>query len=315
MKQCIVCKAMYGDHESVIDCNLCNTANSVLIIADGITTQKEVSFEDADTEDGNDDEYEDDEEDNVYVNPEKLQKKKPKEPTKPISITKLDNVNITRMVFPEGIDKILGADEPGAVKGSSIIIYGEPGIGKSTLVLSFVGEVAKNGEKCLYISAEESCFQVAARARRIGAMQSKLMIVSSSIVSNIERHIRSTKAKLVIIDSVNRIIPKENDAAGGMVEIIHSSTKLAEICQKLGVVIIFIAHVTKDSILSGPKQFEHLVDVVIACEGKPRSDKRRLWSSKNRFGSTNLSASYEMGNEGMTFIGYEDEESSKLFYE
>jgi len=223
-------------------------------------------------------------------------RKRPSEPTRPTPITKLSHGRLDRVSFPSGFDEVLGG---GAVRGSSIIVTGEPGIGKSTLLLQALGFMAEKGEKPLYVSGEESAYQVADRARRVGASVQSLKIVTAKFLSPIVSAIEASRCRVALIDSVNVIVPSEHDRPGGVIEIKQCASVLAEVAAKRGIVLLFVAHVTKDGELSGPKAFEHLVDVVLTFEGRKREKKRTLAQEKNRYGATDVSAIYEMANSGL----------------
>ena len=230
---------------------------------------------------------------------EPKRKRKPVEPSRPVPLTSLSNENLDRVRFPSGIDSLLGN---GAVRGSSIIIHGEPGIGKSTVILQTAGELAKRGEKCLYVSAEESAYQVAERARRVNASQAKLFIVFEHILMRVIAAIERVRPTLVIIDSINRLVPTDFDRPGGMVEINRCSHDLVRAAAKNNAVLIFVAHVTKGGDLSGPEQFNHLVDTVIEFRGDPASPDRIMQCSKNRFCATTMAAHYMMGQNGLMLV-------------
>lgn len=223
-------------------------------------------------------------------------RKRPTEPARPTPITKLSHGRLDRVAFPSGFDEVLGG---GAVRGSSVIVTGEPGIGKSTLLLQALGFLAKHGEKPLYVSGEESSYQVADRARRVGASVESLKIVSAKFLAPIVSAIENSRCRVALIDSVNVIVPSEHDRPGGVIEIKQCASVLAEVAAKRGIVLLFVAHVTKDGELSGPKAFEHLVDVVLTFEGRKREKKRTLAQEKNRYGATDVSAIYEMADIGL----------------
>lgn len=223
-------------------------------------------------------------------------KKRPTEPTRPTPITRLAHGRLDRVRFPTGFDEVLGG---GAVRGSSVIVTGEPGIGKSTLLLQALGYLAESGEKPLYVSGEESSYQVADRARRVGASVESLKIVSAKFLAPIVSAIEASRCRVALIDSVNVIVPSEHDRPGGVIEIKQCASVLAEVAAKRGIVLLFVAHVTKDGELSGPKAFEHLVDVVLTFEGRKREKKRTLAQEKNRYGATDVSAIYEMADSGL----------------
>jgi len=190
-------------------------------------------------------------------------------------------------------DRVLGGDtkEVGIVEGSVVLISGDPGIGKSTLLLQTCANVYSKLQNILYISAEESVEQVALRAERIirdtNAMD-KINLVYSSSVEEIIATIEKFKSDFVIIDSIQTI---ETDSvkgfAGGLAQVKNSAIKLANFAKSNNVTMFIIGHITKEGNIAGPKLLEHLVDTVIQIEGEKNTDLRIVRGLKNRFGATN----------------------------
>ncbi|HET8709612.1 MAG TPA: DNA repair protein RadA [Candidatus Saccharimonadales bacterium] len=201
--------------------------------------------------------------------------------------------------MPTGIadvDLILGG---GIVPGSINLIAGQPGIGKSTLLLQLAYEVAKN-EPVLYISGEESAHQVSLRAKRLGTVQNDLKLATSTSADDIAATIISGTYKLVVVDSIQTISCSAISSAAGTVSQITNSTQLITAAAKQSnTAVILVGHVTKEGAIAGPKVLEHVVDVVLQLEGDRYGGFKILRAIKNRFGSTNEAGIFEMVEHGM----------------
>ena len=207
------------------------------------------------------------------------------------SVNKVEefSTNITEM------DRVLGN---GMVAGSTILIGGEPGIGKSTLSLQIAGNF-KN-ERVLYVAGEESPSQIKARAQRIQALDNDLYLYDDNDVSLIENQINEIKPKLVIIDSIHTIESSYSDSSPGSVsQLKNCSIILSELAKANNFILILVAHITKDGVIAGPKTLEHLVDTVLYFEQVDRNDLRILRTTKNRFGTTNEIGIFEMTEKGL----------------
>jgi DNA repair protein RadA/Sms len=194
-------------------------------------------------------------------------------------------------------DRVLGG---GVVSGSLILIGGEPGIGKSTLVLQIANQLAKNIGKSLYISAEESMKQLHLRAQRLSVDASQLYILSETDLDQIIAQIKYLRPKIAVIDSIQII----NDASvlsmpGSVNQVKNCTSKLMEIAKKNNIAMIIIGHVTKGGAIAGPKILEHMVDTVLYMEGERFHSFRILRGIKNRFGTTNELGIFQMENEGL----------------
>ena len=197
------------------------------------------------------------------------------------------------------LDRVLGG---GLVKGSLILVGGEPGIGKSTLILQLCDKVKGDG-KVLYISGEESAEQVKIRADRLNINNDDLMFLGETNIDNIQESIISINPKLVIIDSIQTMYSEEITSAAGTVSQVREITaRIMRMCKDNGITTIIIGHVTKDGNIAGPRVLEHMVDTVLYLEGERYFSYRILRSVKNRFGSTNEVGMFEMKNEGMVEI-------------
>lgn len=194
-------------------------------------------------------------------------------------------------------DRILGG---GLVQGSLVLIAGDPGIGKSTILLQTSGELSKNGQKILYVSAEESASQVKIRANRLKINSDNLYIYPQINLENIKAQIDEIQPDTVVIDSIQAIYSQTiSSSAGSVSQIRECCNILMQIAKTKNITIIVIGHVTKDGNIAGPKVLEHMVDVVISFEGDKYKSYRMLRSMKNRFGTTSEVGIFEMGSGGL----------------
>lgn len=197
------------------------------------------------------------------------------------------------------LDRVLGG---GLVKGSLVLVGGEPGIGKSTLILQLCDKIKGEG-KVLYVSGEESAQQVKIRADRLGINNDDIMFLGETDIDAIQDAILSINPKLVIIDSIQTMYSAEITSAAGTVSQVREITaRIMRICKDNSITTIIIGHVTKDGNIAGPRVLEHMVDTVLYLEGERYFSYRMLRSVKNRFGSTNELGMFEMKNEGMVEI-------------
>lgn len=198
------------------------------------------------------------------------------------------------------LDRVLGG---GVVAGSLTLVGGDPGIGKSTLLLQVCRNFSDAGAKVLYISGEESLKQIKMRAERIGSFNDNLLLLCETNLSLIEDTIRSRKPQIVIIDSIQTMYSEDVSAAPGSVSQVRESTALfLQLAKGLGVSIFVVGHVTKEGTVAGPRVLEHMVDTVLYFEGDRYASYRILRSVKNRFGSTNEIGVFEMREEGLTEV-------------
>lgn len=204
-------------------------------------------------------------------------------------------------------DTVVGG---GLVRGSILLFGGQPGIGKSTLLLQLSGLMADKGEKVIYFSGEESGEQLAMRADRLGVNSPDLKFANESIVENISAAIHEQQPAVVIVDSIQTAYSESGDnLPGSITQVRESAAQLLRLAKELNVCIILVGHITKDGFLAGPKMLEHLVDTVLYLEGDRQSQVRLLRSAKNRFGSTSELGVYEMMQEGLIPV----ENPAKLF--
>jgi len=199
------------------------------------------------------------------------------------------------------LDRVLGG---GIVPGSVILIGGDPGIGKSTLVLQSMAALAEAGNKdVLYVSAEESLEQIKIRADRVGVLSSKISLLSETSLEHILATVKTFKPVALVVDSIQTIFTEEMSSAPGSVgQIRECSGKLMNLAKRSGIPVFIIGHVTKDGALAGPRVLEHIVDTVLYFEGDRGHSYRILRSVKNRFGSTNEIGVFEMSEKGLVEV-------------
>ena len=203
------------------------------------------------------------------------------------------------------LDRVLGG---GIVEGGLMLIGGDPGIGKSTLLLQAADRLARAGQKVLYVSGEESARQIRLRARRLG-VESDLWVLSENALDAIEEKIKTLQPDTAIIDSIQTIYRPEMTSAPGSVSQIRESTSLImRLCKETGTSVFLVGHVTKDGAIAGPRMLEHMVDVVLYFEGDRQQDYRLLRAVKNRFGSVNELGVFRMTGTGMQEVENPSEE-------
>ena len=207
--------------------------------------------------------------------------------------------NIRTSTGFEELDRVLGG---GIVKGSLVLLGGEPGIGKSTLILQICNKIKGNG-KVLYVSGEESAEQIKLRADRLGISNEDILFLGETDIEIIGQVIIEIKPKLVIIDSIQTMYSEELSAAAGSVSQVREITaQIMKICKMQDITTIIIGHVTKEGNIAGPRVLEHMVDTVLYLEGERYFSYRIIRGVKNRFGSTNEIGMFEMKEEGMCEI-------------
>ena len=195
------------------------------------------------------------------------------------------------------LDRVLGG---GIVKGSLTLVGGDPGIGKSTLLLQVCKQLSDKQHEVLYVSGEESLRQIKMRAMRIGTMTDKLKLFCETNLDVIESTIKRSKPKMVVIDSIQTMFQEDISSAPGSVSQVREATGiLMRLAKEQGVSIFIVGHVTKEGTVAGPRVLEHMVDTVLYFEGDRHASYRILRGVKNRFGSTNEIGVFEMRNEGL----------------
>lgn len=217
------------------------------------------------------------------------------------SITEVDAGKVA--ATPTGVgefDRVLGG---GLVSGAVILLSGEPGVGKSTLLLEVAAKVARGGDKVLYVSGEESVGQIRLRAQRTGAITPELYLATETDLSSVLGQIDAVQPGLILVDSVQTIASAEIDGAAGMPSQIREvAASLISVAKERGIPVILVGHVTKDGSIAGPRVLEHLVDVVCHFEGDRQTSLRFVRSLKNRFGPTDEVGCFEMTGEGIAEV-------------
>ena len=201
---------------------------------------------------------------------------------------------------PTGVgefDRVLGG---GLVPGSVVLVAGEPGIGKSTLLLDVSARVARCGQRALYVSGEESAGQVRSRAERIDAVAPELYLASETDLATVLAQIDAVSPSLLVVDSVQTVASSSIEgAAGNVSQVREVAASIISVAKKRGIAVLLIGHVTKDGSIAGPRTLEHLVDVVIQFEGERHSRLRLVRAVKNRFGATDEVGCFDLTDEGI----------------
>ena len=194
-------------------------------------------------------------------------------------------------------DRVCGG---GVVPGSAILLGGDPGVGKSTLLLQVVGSAAMRGVRCAYISGEEAIEQIRDRAGRMGLAQAPVSLAAESSLRDILDGLKRDAFDLVVIDSIQTMWSDAHEAGPGSVTQVRAcATELVRLAKKRSVAIVLVGHVTKDGQIAGPRVVEHLVDAVLSFEGERGYPFRILRGAKNRFGATDEIGVFEMGDSGL----------------
>jgi len=195
------------------------------------------------------------------------------------------------------VDRVLGG---GVVGGSVILVGGEPGIGKSTLLLQILQHLAARGSKVLYVSGEESAKQIRLRGQRIGALSGNLLVLTEISIEKITQHFREVKPSILVVDSIQTTYSANLSSAPGSVgQVREGAQQFVLLAKKTGVPVFIIGHVTKDGAIAGPKILEHMVDTVLYFEGDSGHPYRIIRAIKNRYGPTNEVGVFEMGDSGL----------------
>jgi DNA repair protein RadA/Sms len=221
-------------------------------------------------------------------------------PSKLVSFSEVGGEGLKRLAIGVGeLDRVLGG---GIVPGSLILLGGEPGIGKSTLVAQIAGRLAAD-KAVVYVSGEESAEQIRSRLERLKIDLTKLKFLSETNAEKIVATLETARPKLVIIDSIQTVYSSlAQGEAGGISQIRASAVKFLELAKKNNIAIILIGHITKDGALAGPKSLEHIVDTVLYLEIENNHEYRILRATKNRFGSVNEIGVFEMTGSGFKEI-------------
>ena len=218
--------------------------------------------------------------------------------SKAVSINLIDPIGAKRRAtgVPE-LDRVLGG---GLVPGSVTLLVGEPGMGKSTLMLQALGRMAADGARCLLVSAEESCEQVRMRADRLGVLEPGLLVVSDTSLHNVMAQVDVVSPDVLAIDSIQTVLdPDLPGSPGSITQVRECAHRLVRLAKERGISVVLVGHVTKDGQLAGPRALEHVVDTVLQFEGDRHHALRMLRALKHRFGSTNELGLFEMGEVGL----------------
>ncbi len=217
------------------------------------------------------------------------------------SITQIDAGKVAAV--PTGVsefDRVLGG---GFVAGAVVLLSGEPGVGKSTLLLDIAAKVARGGGKVLYVSGEESVGQIRLRAERTGAVDQNLYLATETDLGSVLGQIEAVSPTLVLVDSVQTIASAEIDGVAGMPSQIREvAASLISVAKEKGLPVVLVGHVTKDGSIAGPRVLEHLVDVVCHFEGDRQTALRFVRTLKNRFGPTDEVGCFEMTGDGIVGV-------------
>lgn len=210
-----------------------------------------------------------------------------------ISLEKEDRIQ----THIEELNRVLGG---GLVAGSLVLVGGDPGIGKSTLLLQVCRDISDDGRKVLYISGEESLKQIKIRADRLGQFQQQLLLLCETNLEIIEETIRAEHPEVVVVDSIQTMYQESVSAAPGSVSQVREATNVfLQLAKGLNISIFIVGHVTKEGTVAGPRVLEHMVDTVLYFEGDRHASYRLLRGVKNRFGSTNEIGVFEMESNGL----------------
>ncbi len=195
------------------------------------------------------------------------------------------------------LDRVLGG---GLVPGVVVLLAGEPGVGKSTLLLEVAARWAAEGRRTLYVTGEESAAQVRLRAERTSALAQELYLAAETDLGTVLGHIEQTEPSLLVVDSVQTIGTAQADGSpGGVTQVREVTGALVRVAKQRGMAVVIVGHVTKDGAIAGPRLLEHLVDVVLAFEGERHSGFRMVRAIKNRFGPADEVGCFEMGEAGI----------------
>ncbi|HYF93136.1 MAG TPA: DNA repair protein RadA [Symbiobacteriaceae bacterium] len=220
---------------------------------------------------------------------------------RPVAIDQVEAEDAPR--FPTGsgeLDRVLGG---GIVPGSFVLVGGDPGIGKSTILLQLAMRIAETHGIVLYVSGEESARQVRLRADRLGALHPRLFVVSETNLDVIEQHATQLKPVVLIVDSIQTVFkPDLPSAPGSVTQVREAAAQLLRLAKSKSTSVFIVGHVTKEGSLAGPRVLEHIVDTVLYFEGERHASFRVLRAVKNRFGSTNEIGLFEMRDAGLVEV-------------
>src|SRR6202051_769651 len=219
-------------------------------------------------------------------------------PAAPVALIEISSEAAPRRVLAwDELNRVLGG---GIVPGSLVLVGGEPGVGKSTLLMHAAAQIAQRGEKVLYVSGEESAQQIRMRAQRLGALESGIFLLAENDLDVICDAISADPPALAIIDSIQTVTDAGFEgSAGSVTQVRESAARLMRLAKEIGVPIFLVGHVTKDGSIAGPRVLEHIVDTVLYLEGDRRQELRILRAMKNRVGSADECGVFAMGEAGL----------------
>ena len=217
---------------------------------------------------------------------------------KPVVLANVESEDTPRMPTGSGeLDRVLGG---GIVPGSFVLVGGDPGIGKSTILLQLAARVAQTHGTVLYVSGEESARQIRLRADRLGTLSNRLYVLSETNLDLIEQHALQLQPTMLIVDSIQTVFkPELPSAPGSVTQVREGAAQLLRLAKTKGLAVFIVGHVTKEGSLAGPRVLEHIVDTVLYFEGERHANFRVLRAVKNRFGSTNEIGLFEMRDVGL----------------
>ncbi len=216
----------------------------------------------------------------------------------PLPLTAIETDNLSRIpLHIQELARVLGG---GIMPGGGVLISGDPGIGKSTLLMQMAGAVAQSGHSVLYVSGEESAYQVKRRAERLHCVHPNLFLLADVDLHNILAHIETMKPGLIIVDSIQAVYLDDlSSSAGSVTQVRECAAQLLRMAKRNNIPLFLVGHVTKEGNIAGPRVLEHMVDTVLYLEGDRFHSFRLLRSVKNRFGSTNEVGVFEMRQQGL----------------
>jgi DNA repair protein RadA/Sms len=219
----------------------------------------------------------------------------------PVPIAHVDaRVAVPRSTGVGELDRVL---EGGLVPGSVTLLAGEPGMGKSTLLLQALGRMAALGARCLLVTAEESCAQVRMRAERVGALDAGLLVVAETSLPHILAHVEAVAPQVLALDSIQTVVdPDLPGAPGSVTQVRDCAYRLVQQAKERALATVLVGHVTKEGTLAGPRVLEHVVDTVLSFDGDRGHSLRALHALKHRFGSTHEVGLFEMTERGLVDV-------------
>jgi DNA repair protein RadA/Sms len=209
----------------------------------------------------------------------------------------------TSAARPTGVPELDRVLDGGLVPGSVTLLAGEPGMGKSTLLLQALGQMAERGARCLLVTAEESCAQVRMRAERLGALARELLVVSETSLPLVLAHVESVRPDVLALDSIQTVLdPDLPGAPGSVTQVRDCAYRLVQLAKERELTTVLVGHVTKEGTLAGPRVLEHVVDTVLSFDGDRGHALRMLHALKHRFGSTHELGLFEMTERGLVDV-------------